>query len=96
MPIQEEERASVKPAGKARPILKPSSTSKWNFIPMEQRKWIDIEVTRSKDPYCFQMSKFITQLLRHKEVGREENAGVPYDRIIDKCYLRIQDIGQTK
>ena len=96
MPIQEEERASGKPAAKARPILKPSSTSNRNFIPMEQRKWIDIEVKRSKDPYCFQNSKFITQLLRHKEVGREENAGAPYYRIIDKCYQRIQDIGQTK
>ena len=29
MPIQEEEKASVKPAAKARPILKPSSTSGW-------------------------------------------------------------------
>ena len=47
--------------------------------------WIDIEVKRSKDPRCFQMSTFITQLLRHKEVGREENARVPYDRIVEKC-----------
>ena len=85
MPIQEEERASEKPHAKARPILKPSSTSNWNFIPMEQRKWIEIEVKRSKDPYCFQMSKFITQLLRHKEVGREQDAGVPCDRIVEKC-----------
>ena len=85
MPIQEEERASEKPAAKARPILKPSSTSNWNFIPMEQRKWIDIEVKKSKDPYCFQMTKFITQLLRHKVVGREEDARVPYDRIVEKC-----------
>ena len=52
---------------------------------MEQRKWIDIEVKRSKDPYCFQMSKFITQLLRHKEIGRAEDAGVLYDRVVDKC-----------
>ena len=37
MPIQEEERASGKPAAKARPILKPSSTSNWNFIPMGQK-----------------------------------------------------------
>ena len=29
----------------------------------EQRKWID------KDPCCFQMSRFITQSLRYKEVG---------------------------
>ena len=50
MSIQEEERASGKPVAKAKPILKPSSTSNWNFIPMEQRKWTDIEVKRSKDP----------------------------------------------
>ena len=50
MPIQEEERASGKPAAKARPILKPSSTSNWNFIPMEQRKWIDIEVEKIEGP----------------------------------------------
>ena len=93
MPIQEEERASVKPAVKARPTLKPSSTSKWDFIP-------DIEVQRSKDRYCFQMSKFITQLLRHKEVGRKENSRVPHDRIVEKCMEILpddsQDIGQTK
>ena len=52
---------------------------------MEQRQLIDIEVKISKDPYCFQMSKFITQLLRHKEVGREEDARVPFDSIVDKC-----------
>ena len=85
MPIQEEERASGKPTAKARPIFKPSSTSNWNFIPMEQRQWIDIEVKRSKDPYCFQMPKFVAQLLRNKGVGREEDAGVPYDRIVEKC-----------
>ena len=31
------------------------------------------------------MSKFITYLLRHGEVGREEDAGVPCDKIIEKC-----------
>ena len=58
---------------------------------MEQRNWIDIEVKRSKDPYCFQMSTFITQLLRHKEVGREEDAGVSYDRILEKCKEVLQE-----
>ena len=85
MPIQEEERASAKLDAKARPRLISSSTSNWNFKPMEQRKWIDIEVKRSKDPYCFQMSHFIPQLLRHKEVGQEEDDGVPCDQILDKC-----------
>ena len=86
MPIQEEERASGKPAAKTRPILKPSSTSNWNFIPMEQRKWIDIEVKRSKDPCCFQMSQFITQLLRHKQVSwSRRSCRVPYDQIVELC-----------
>ena len=84
MPIQEEETASGKPAAKARPILKPSSTSNRNFIPISQRKWSDIEVQRSRDHYCFQMSKFVTQLLRHREVGREEDARVLHDRNVEK------------
>ena len=83
MPIQGEERTLEKPAAKVRPILKPSSTGNWNFVPMEQRKWIDIVVQRSKDPYCFRISKLITQLLRHKEVGREE-VGVPCDRTVEE------------
>ena len=65
--------------------VKPSSTSNPNFIPTRERKSIDIEVQKSRDHYCFQMSKCITQLLRHKEVGREEDAGVPYDKIVEKC-----------
>ena len=62
-------------------------TSNWNLIPK-----------RSKDPYCFQMSKFITQLFRHKEVGREEDAGflmIELLRYAWKFYQRIQDFGQT-
>ena len=38
MPIQEEEKAPVRPAAKARPILKPSSTSGWDSTPMRQRQ----------------------------------------------------------
>ena len=37
---------------------------------------------QSKDQPCYQMSKFMTNLLRHREVGRGKNAGGPYDRII--------------
>ena len=77
MPIQEAEKASGKPAAKARPILKPSSTSGWDFTPIERRQWIDIETQESKAPYCFQVSKFITRLLRHsQQVYREEDGGV--------------------
>ena len=90
MQIQGEE-ASVRPAAKARPILKPSSTSNPNFIPMKDRRWIEIEVQKSKDRSCYQMSKFITNLLRRGDVGREEDAGVPYDRIIEKCKEKLSN-----
>ena len=86
MPIQEEEKASGKPAAKARPILKPSSTSGWDITPIEQRHWIDTETQESNDPYCFQVSKFITRLLRHsQEVYREADGAVHYDQVIDEC-----------
>ena len=89
MPIQEGQEASGRPAAKAKPILKPASTSNSNFTPMKDRRWIEIEVQKSKDQSCYQMSKFITKLLRHREVGREEDAGVPYDRIIEKCKEKL-------
>ena len=57
MPIQEEDKASGKPATKARPILKPSSISDVNSIPAGQREWIDTETREFNDPYCFQVSK---------------------------------------
>ena len=43
MPIQEGEEASGRPAAKAKPKLKPASTSNPNFIPMKDRGWIDID-----------------------------------------------------
>ena len=92
MPIQEEEKASEKPAAKARPLLKPSSTSDWDFAPIEQRQWIDIEIQESKDPYGFQVSKFITRLLRHsQQVCRGEDGGVHHDQVIDECKKKQSD-----
>ena len=41
MPIQEEEKASGKPAAKARPILKPSSISNVNSIPIDWTEKMD-------------------------------------------------------
>ena len=96
MPVHEEERALGRPAAKAKPILKPSSTSEWNFIPVGQRRWIDSEVQHSKDPFCFQMSKFITNLLRHKNVGREGDAGVELLKNARKSYQKIRNIGRKK
>ena len=92
MPIKEEVKASGKPVAKARPILKPSSTSGWDSAPVEGRQWIVIEIQESKDPHCFQVSKFITRLLRHsKQVNREEDGGVYHDQVIDECKKKLSD-----
>ena len=86
MPIQEEEKASEKPAAKARPILTPPSTSGWEVTPIEQRQQIDIESQESNDPCCFQVLKFSTRLLRHnQQVYREGDGAVHYDQVIDEC-----------
>ena len=63
----------------AKPILKLSSKSEWDFIPLRQWRWIDSEVQKFKDPSCFQVSKFITNFLRHK------NVGFPHSRIVEEC-----------
>ena len=90
--VQEEEKASGKPAAKARPMLKPSSASGWDFTPVEQRQWIDNETQESKDPHCFQVSKFITRLLRHsKQVNREADGAVHYDQVIEECKRKLSD-----
>ena len=92
MPIQEEEKASGKPAANARPTFKPSSTSGWDFIFIEQRQWINIETQESDDPYCFQVSKFITQLLRQsRKVYREADGAVHYDQVFDECKNKQSD-----
>ena len=91
MPIQEEEKASGKPAAKE--TNTEVVINKWlRFAPIKQRPWIDIETQESKDPYCFQVSKFINRLLRHsKQVYREEDGGVHYDQVIDECKKKQSD-----
>ena len=81
-----------KPAAKARPILKPSSTSGWGFTPMEQRQWIDIGTQESNDPFCFQVSKFITRFLRHSQyVNRQDDGAIHCDQNIDECKKKLSD-----
>ena len=92
MPIQEEEKATWKPAAKARPILKPSSTSGWDSVPIGQRQWIDIETQEFKDYCCFQVSNLITRLLRHSQkVYREADGAVHCDQVIDECKKKPSD-----
>ena len=95
MPIKEEEKVSVKPAAKARPILKPSSTSGWDFHLVEQRQWIDIEITGIQGSLFFQVSKFITRSLRHSQM-MEQSIRTKLLMNARKSYPTIQNIGQTR
>ena len=48
-------------------------------------QWIDIETQESNAPYCFQVSKFITRILRYsQEVYREADGAGHYDHVIDE------------
>ena len=47
---------------------------------------MDIETQESIDPYCFQVSHFITRQLRHSQkVHREDDGSVHQDQVIDEC-----------
>ena len=48
MPIQEEEKASGKPAATARLILKPSSTSGWDFTPLDRDNGLTLKYRNPK------------------------------------------------
>ena len=53
---------------------------------------IDIETQESNDPCCFQVSKFITRLIRHSQkVYREADGAVHHDQGIDECKKRQSD-----
>ena len=85
MPIQEEEKTSGKPAAKARPILKPSSISDVNSIPIGQRQWIDIETQESNGACFFKCQNSSLVYCDSQEVYREANGAVHYDQVIDEC-----------
>ena len=70
----------------AQPTYEHPSISDMNYIPVGQKKWMETEAQESIDPYCFQVSKFITRLLRHcQKVHREDDGAVHYDQVIDEC-----------
>ena len=87
MPIQEEERASVKPAAKARPVLKPSINKQLELFSGEAEKMDRHWSEKIQGPLLLPDVKILYAITstQHKEVGREEDAGVPYDRTVEKC-----------
>ena len=77
MPIQEEERASTRCKGET--IFETVINRQLELYSDETEK-MDRHWSEKIQGH-FQMPKFITQLLRHEEVGREEDAGVLCDRM---------------
>ena len=100
MPIQEEEKVFGKPASKARPTLKPSSTSCWDSIFTQPRKWIDIVIQQSKDPHCFLLLKCILDYVGtvNKLIDKKMVESIATKLLMNarRSYQTIQDIGQTK
>ena len=50
---------------KAKPRPKPVVDLSFNSVPINERKWIDID-TQPFDHSCFEVSKFMTRTLRHE------------------------------
>ena len=99
MPIQEKEKSFGETRCKSETNIK-TVISDVNSVPIGQRKWIDIGTQESNDPYCFQVSKFITRLLRHsQEVHRVADGAVHYNQVVDECKKNnptILNISQTR
>ena len=92
VPIQEEEKASGKPAAKARPILKPSSTSGWDSIPMEQRQWIDINEQESQNVVPMAQRKWIDiEVQRYKDPSLFSSV-----KIHDSITLTVKEVNREE
>ena len=67
---------------------------------MGQRQWIDIEIQESKDPHCFQVSKFITHCSDtvNKSIEKKMVESITTKILMNarRSYQTIQDIGQMK
>ena len=75
---EEEDIASGKSIAKARPRQKPTETLTSVSIPAIERKWIDIEIQRSHDHRCYEVSNAIARLLRHDQsVPRGSDGAIP-------------------
>ena len=62
-----------------------------NFVPIHERRWIDID-TQPFHHSCFVVSKFRTRTLRHdSSVLREDDGAVRLDDLIDK--FKVEFVG---
>ena len=74
---------------KPRPKLVVNLSS--NSVPINERKWIEID-TQPFDHSCFEVSKFMTRTLRHEaSIPREIDEVVKFDDLIEKLKVRFAD-----
>ena len=76
---------------KAEPRPKPVVNSSSNYVPINERRWIDID-TQPFDHSCFEVSKFMTRTLRHNaSIPREIDGAVKFDDLIEKLKVKFAD-----
>ena len=100
MPIQEEEKASGKPAAKARPTKKPSSTSGWDTIHMSEDNGLTL---RYSNPMILIVINCPNSLLDCSDTANKFVEKKMVESIATKLLMNarksnqtIQDIGQTR
>ena len=100
MPIQEEERASGKPAAKARSMLKPSSTSNWNFYSDGTEKMDRHWSEKIQGPLLLPDVKipWLSYFDTRKVVEEKMSEFLIVEMFINarNFYQMVQDTGQTK
>ena len=70
----------AKAKSRPKPVVNLSS----NSVPINERKWIDID-PQPFDRSCFEVSKFVTRTLRHdSSIPREEDGAVRFDDANEK------------
>ena len=76
---------------KAKPRPNPVVDLSSHSIPIDERKWIDVDA-QPLDHSCFEVSKFMTRTLRHEaSIPREEDGAVNFDDLIGKLKVKLDD-----
>ena len=83
-----------RPAAKAKPRPKPVVNLSSNYVPINERIWLDIN-PKPFNQGCFAVSKFMIRLLRHDEtIPREDDGAVRFDDLIEKFKVKFDGTSQ--
>ena len=100
MPIQEEEKAPEKPAAKARPLLKPSSTSGWDLLLLNRDNGLTL---KHRNPMILIVFKCQNSSLDYFDTVKKFIEKLMEQSIMTKLMMNarkgdptVQDIGQMR